>query len=855
MGRYNNGVIYTNDKCSGCNKCISDCPVLGANVTTIRKDKHRVDVSKKCVDCGACVKSCSHGARQYKDDTEIFFANLASGSEISLLVDPAFYIDYGEKAYKVLGYLKKKGVKLIYDVNYGAEISMYLHAKYLKEHTDENGVCDKMIANICPALTNYAEDNMPELLSLIIPVQTPPVCTAIYVRKYLNDSAKLAYINPCVAQAEELSSFNTGRYIGYSVTFSHLMNYVENEDIEDCYAKPDLQSSGLGNLLAISGGFKEGVARFFNPGTFMIHYDGIDENTYKALAMYSQKNVEGHPYLITTNLCRGGCIYGTGTEIRELQDNSVLERMCNARHDAYCGMNSEVSATEFYETMSKFFEELKAEDFYREFEDKYRQPFIVPESTIQLIFEKMHKDTEEKQNLNCHSCGYQTCHDMAEAIANGYAKMQNCNHFMNDDLRIRHYIDVQYGIYNSNGFFKYAAEMLHHNPTKRYIMAIMNVSKLRNVNELYGKSMGDEVMYFLSGLIKEFVTDIGMFGRLGGSVFAMIFEETPENLDRLLSRKYYDCTHLGIDYPITARFGLISVDRNSKSLSTYADMATYAMGTAYDLRYNSYIFFSEDMYGVIENEISVTRQMHKALEKNEFVLYFQPQYDHVSSKMVGAEVLARWVRPDGSIISPGMFIPVFEKNGFVRELDKFIWKNAFRMIQEWEKNNLLQVPISLNISRLSLADDKIIAYMKKLEQEYPIDKKHVHFEITESAYIANQKDMVKRITKLRELGYEIAMDDFGSGYSSLNSLKDIPIDILKLDMGFLEGKNNQKKGNSIIEYIIQMAKAINMKTVAEGVETIEQADLITDYGCDVIQGYYYARPMPEREFEELLKEK
>ena len=244
--------------------------------------------------------------------------------------------------------------------------------------------------------------------------------------------------------------------------------------------------------------------------------------------------------------------------------------------------------------------------------------------------------------------------------------------------------------------------------------------------------------------------------------------------------------------------------------------------------------------------------MNAAMDNREFVMYLQPQYNHSSGKLVGAETLCRWIKPDGSIISPGIFIPIFEKNGFIKKLDIFMWESAFRQIKKWLDSGIKPVPISVNISRISLNDDEIVRVIGGLKEQYSVDTSLLHFEITESAYMDDQESLIDRITRIREMGFMIAMDDFGSGYSSLNTLKDIPIDILKLDMGFLRGGTNTDKGSNIIGSVIRMAHSLGLITVAEGVEKADQADMLQSLGCDIIQGYLYARPMPVTDYNELL---
>ena len=477
------------------------------------------------------------------------------------------------------------------------------------------------------------------------------------------------------------------------------------------------------------------------------------------------------------------------------------------------------------------------------------------EDAIQDIFLSMHKDTKVKQNINCESCGYRSCKDMATAIANGYARIQDCVYYMNDDLRFAALKDRMTGIYNSVGFRKKAREMLKDNPSGKYRVYVGNVNKLKSVNDLYGSESGDKVLCYIAKRLSDFVEGKGLCARFGGGVFSVFLEDKEEYIKEFSTLFTSDVRHLGIDFPITIRYGFYKIDDNSMDIGSVTNLCTYAADMATDRTQNTFVEFTDSMKNEMKIETDITLNMKGAMEKGEFVLFMQPQYNHKSGKIVGAEALSRWKKPDGSLVSPGVFIPVFEKNGFIKALDKYVWESVFKLVSEWEKSDVLHVPVSVNISRISLETDDIVDTIAVLSKKYPINKNNLYFEITESAYMKNQDEIVDRVTRIRNLGYKIAMDDFGSGYSSLNSLKDIPLDVLKLDMGFLRGGTNVERGNNIIAYMVDMAKALQLKIVAEGVETKEQADFLTERGCDVIQGFYYAKPMPLFDYEEKLSEK
>lgn len=853
MSRFNEGIVYTNTKCVGCNKCISVCPAMGANVSSVLDGRTRVDVSKKCIDCGLCINECIHHARDYRDDFDRFMEDLVKGENISLLVDPSFFIDYGEKAMEMLGELKTLGVKRFFDVAYGADISIYGHIAFVKKNMDKKHQVKQFIANNCAAVAGYIENLHPNLLGLMIPVQSPAMCTAIYVRKYLGVEGKLAYLNPCISQCKERISKDNEGLIDYSFTFSSFSRFLRKELTHSSDVEVELRSKDPGNVIGYRNGFIDAVSMAFDKGEVFSHYPGLEAASLQMLNAVALSNNVGHPLMVTINACQDGCVRGNGVKSRDIQSIGVLEEYKNVRKQSMAIISGCKNPDEVYAKICDKHKGINLDDFAREYHDDFRQPYNVPEDTIEDIFSTMHKDTKLKQVVNCQSCGYKTCRELAIAVANGYASIRDCVHYMNDDLKYTALIDRMTGIPNRAGFRAKAREILDANPDKTFIIFVGNVNKLKNINDLYGSDSGDKVLCYIAKRLQEMTEGKGCCGRFGGGIFAVLLEYTPEAINPFMEHEQVNVKHLGIYFPVTIRYGCYIVDDHSLKLEDISNLCTYAADKAANRTKNTYITFDDTMRQEMQIETEITLKMREAMDNGEFVLYLQPQYDHHTGKIVGAEALTRWVKPDGSIVSPGLFIPVFEKNGFIKELDNYVWESAFKLVQGWEKEKKPMVPISVNISRVSLETDEIVDNIARLSERYPIDKNHLYFEITESAYMKDQEKLTQRVTMIKGLGFEIAMDDFGSGYSSLNTLKDIPLDVLKLDMGFLRGGTNVERGNQIIGHIVNMAKALELKIVAEGVETKEQADFLTEKGCDVIQGFYYARPMPLAEYREKLK--
>jgi len=852
MGRFNEGNVFTNTKCVGCNVCKSVCPSLGANVSEVTEGKRKVSVSKHCIECGACVSACAHRAREFRDDHEAFFEDLIKGDRISILVDPAFYLDYGENAFRILGYLKSMGVENIYDVSYGADISAYMHAKYVKEHTGKRKQCRSFIANNCASVVNFAERLNPSLIPLIVPVHSPVDCTAIYVKKYIGDNTKLAFISPCISRMTRKKG-NEENLISYDVTFSGLMNYYRKHQYACAAARAILFSDGPGNIVGYKNGFIDFLSLFFDKGETLTAYYGFDNDSMQALNAVVMSEKLRHPLLATVNACPNGCMYGNGARRKDIEAINVLDMYTKLRRLFFRLPVGVESGDAYYRYMADKFSDLDTEDFICTFKDKYRQSYAVPDDVINDIFISMHKDTEAKKNINCRSCGYRGCREMAVAVASGYARVQDCVHYMNDDYKVTALKDRMTGLYNQMGFRQKATEILNDNPDKEYVLYVGNVNRLKNINDLYGVDIGDKVICHVAKWLYNFVGTKGIVSRYGGGAFALIFEYDADMVKAYESLENIDLKSLGVYFPITMRHGVVRLKGDSISISDAINLCSYAAEKVTDRTRNITIEYDDTMHREMEVETEITLKMRDAMDNGEFVLFLQPQYDHRTGKIVGAEALSRWLKSDGSIVSPGLFIPVFEKNGFIKDMDKYVWESAFKLIKSWEDSGDILVPISVNISRISLETDEIIDVIAGLYEKYPINKKHLYFEITESAYMKDQVQLTERIAKIRALGFEIAMDDFGSGYSSLNSLKDIPLDVLKLDMGFLRGGTNLERGNQIVAHVLHMAKALNLKIVGEGVETLDQADFLTEKGCDVIQGFYYAKPMPVHEYKEKLK--
>lgn len=855
MQRFNKGVIYTNDNCIGCNRCISQCAISGANVSVIEYGKTKIQVdSVKCNHCGKCISLCIHNARDYLDDCDAFFNDLNNGEKISIIVAPSFYALYPDDGPRILGYLKRLGVEHIYDASFGAEICVWGHVKYLKDHRNDPVESRAFISQSCPALINVIEMYHPELFTKIIPIHSPMMCTAIYAHKYLGDKNKIAFLGPCISKKDEIITPNTHNEVSYNVTFAHLMKHLDFQNLGYDEVKAEITSNYLCSLFPRVGTFKETVAAFFPNNENIIGITTMAKETFQTLNVcLGKKYPEAQPLMAEVMACKLGCYHGPGIESYRFDEERITALVSSKHKKLFTGNIGEQTYEERWEFFCNMMKDIKYEDFTREFEDRFKQPFHVPESVLNSIFDEMLKNTDEKRTINCSSCGYSSCHEMAKAIAYGYNRKENCIHYMQDEMLARFYTDKETGLPNRQRFMETLVSKIKKNPETQYVLMCGDVNRLKVVNDVYSYSVGNKVLKRIAEQLRMNSPDNGIVARLGGGAFALFMEYNPDNMQRIYNLRQFDCADLGVKFPITIRFGVYIRQSNENDIDSMMNCATLCMDTSVSITQNTFALFTKEYRERMLFESEVTTKMQPALDNGEFHLWFQPQYKVGSGELIGAETLCRWIKEDGTMVSPGVFIPLSEKNGFIRTLDKHIWRTAFATMRKWLDKGLKPVPISINISRVSLENDALIFIIKRMDDEFKIPKEYIHFEITESAYMDDQQNMLYRINEIRKLGFQIAMDDFGSGYSSLNSLKDIPIDILKLDMGFMRSSTNMDKGGVIISSVLKMAKALKLTTVAEGVESEDQASFLEGEGCDVIQGFLYAKPMPEGKFEDLIK--
>lgn len=433
-----NSLVYTNEKCQGCNRCISVCPVLTANYSVnVSEKEQRIEVhGENCIKCGACFDACEHNARSFEDDTAQFFADLRSGEKISVLLAPAFLANYPNEYATVLGGLKTLGVNRFISVSFGADITTWGYINYITKNKFQGG-----ISQPCPAVVNYIERYTPELIPKLVPVHSPLMCTAIYAKKYLNLTDKLAFISPCIAKKSEISDPNTHGYVSYNLTFEHFMKYVRQHQITGPDVRDEIEY-GLGSIYPMPGGLKENVYWFCGDDVFIRQVEG-EKHAYDFLEDYKMRVQQNAPlpFMVDILNCDKGCLYGTGVEEEKASSEDTyfelqkIKKQCKKKF-ALTPFSSRLSPKQRLELLNMKFSKLHMEDFVRHYTDKSDSITLqMPmQSDLEAIFRKMKKVTSASRMVNCGACGYNNCKEMATAIYNGTNTPENCVHFIKEEM-------------------------------------------------------------------------------------------------------------------------------------------------------------------------------------------------------------------------------------------------------------------------------------------------------------------------------------------------------------------------------------------------------------------------------------
>lgn len=407
------------------------------------------------------------------------------------------------------------------------------------------------------------------------------------------------------------------------------------------------------------------------------------------------------------------------------------------------------------------------------------------------------------------------------------------------------------GISKRNYFQRNVSELLY-TSAERIAFIQFDIQKFKIVNDLYGEKFGDEVLDFIERQLEKCCNERQFFINLRSDVFMVVTEYKNERELQAFIRELDSQTRLFKSVKLQMSFGVYTVEDREMELRQMEDRAAMARKAAKKNILRNILFYREQFKESLYNRKFIEENMQAAISERQFCIYLQPKYSITKNEIIGAEALVRWLHPERGMIFPDQFIPVIEENGFIKRLDYYIWEEACRFIKRCEAAGINNCPVSVNVSRIHLRDNECIGILSDMIKEYSIPKKLLELEITETA---DDQQISMKALQLKEEGFTLLMDDFGSGYSSLNILLETPFDVIKLDRKFMINMMLSGKGRLILEQVITMADKLQLGVLAEGVETKEQVELLQNIGCDQVQGYYYAKPMPEDEFYNLLLNK
>ncbi|MEG1540852.1 MAG: EAL domain-containing protein [Oscillospiraceae bacterium] len=413
--------------------------------------------------------------------------------------------------------------------------------------------------------------------------------------------------------------------------------------------------------------------------------------------------------------------------------------------------------------------------------------------------------------------------------------------------------DALTGIFNKAKFFKVTRDMIDASPQESFVFIRFDVDRFQLINSFFGAVEGDKLLIYIAEHLVEDAAGFGnaSYGRIESDVFGFCLPYDPRTTEFMIEHSKKMLENYNPNYDIVPSVGIYIIDDNSISVEEMYNRATLAAKTCKGNYLDYFAYYNEGMSRALTAEQEITNDMSFALENGQFEIYLQPQYNIHTNRPLGAEALVRWRHPQKGLLLPGRFIPVFERNGFITKLDYYVWEQACKCLHTWIEQGKEPTPISVNVSRVNLYNPKLAETLLSLVRRYELEPALLNLEVTESAYTDNPTALKKVVSQLQSQGFIIMMDDFGSGYSSLSLLKDVVIDILKIDMRFLSETEIPGRGENITASVIRMAKWLNIPVIAEGAETAEQVDFLRSVGCDYVQGFYFARPMPVSEYEEL----
>ena len=434
-------------------------------------------------------------------------------------------------------------------------------------------------------------------------------------------------------------------------------------------------------------------------------------------------------------------------------------------------------------------------------------------------------------------------------------KDRESGQIVNDDNIIVKDRDTITGLLVSRRFFERAKELIAEKKDVEWCILSLDIEKFKLYNEWFGRAAGDFLLARIGAILGSKDNQFGgVSGYFGHDNFFIVMPYNMDDINALFDEIKVMISSTGHSFGFSPAFGVAIVNDSDDLLDAFDRSNSAAAKAKTDIRKRIYLYGPE-LQSSLEQEMRILADFMEALHKDELTFFLQPQCRISSHKIVGVEALARWIKPNGEIISPAIFVPILEKYGFISDLDQYLWEKVCIWIREMLDKGIQLVPVSVNVSQADIFSMDILAFFEKMTKKYQIPPRLLKLEITESAYAETTSIISELVEKLRKKGFMVLMDDFGSGYSSLNMLSNLKVDAIKLDAMFLRmGEESRDKGIHILESVVNMAKIIGLPIIVEGVETKQQCDFLEDLGCRYIQGFYFYKSMPKEEVEKLLSD-
>ncbi len=419
-------------------------------------------------------------------------------------------------------------------------------------------------------------------------------------------------------------------------------------------------------------------------------------------------------------------------------------------------------------------------------------------------------------------------------------------------------IDALTGLYTREYFNSYCERFDRKHPERIMDAIVININHFHFINERYGRRYANEVLERISSKIRSIIDEIGGFASRRETDIFILYLPHGANYSDLIDRVSDGAAGAEKDEnTVRLRMGVYPEVDKSIDVERRFDRAKMASDTVRSTFTKAVAIYDDALHESSKFADQLLVDFKRAIEEEQFVVHYQPKYDIRGEEafLTSCEALVRWNHPEFGLVSPGIFIDLFEKNGLIQSLDNYVWRTAAKQIREWKNKFGVSVPVSVNVSRIDMFDSALEEELEGLIDEFDLKHRELMLEVTESAYTEDSEHIIDTVKSLRDRGFYIEMDDFGSGYSSLNMLSNLPIDALKLDMQFIRNAFKSGKDTRMIEIVIEIASSLNVPVIAEGVETAEQLFTLKSMGCDVVQGYYFSKPVPAEEFEKFIIEK